>query len=163
MGWSKHHKFGLIHKTPAATYRGYTILTVSVGDQAMLVDMDGRVCHRWQYDGGISYARVLPGGNLLLRAKATGDDEMVRGLGGSAPALVELDWDSNKVWEYNDPMLHHDYARLPNGNTLALLFEAMSPEESAAVKGGYASDEDPDQMLGDIVREIAPDGETLNE
>jgi hypothetical protein len=163
VGWSKHHQFGTIHHTPGATHRGYTILTVSGGDQAILVDMDGRVCHRWQYDAGISYARLLPNGNLLLRAKTTGEVEMVRGLGGATPGLVELDWDSNVVWEYWDAMLHHDYARLPNGNTLLLLWEAMPPKDSAAVKGGYTSEDDPDQMLGDIVREVSPDGQTLNE
>ena len=32
--------------------------------------------------------------------------------------ILELDSDSNVVWEYRNPLVHHDYERLPNGNTL---------------------------------------------
>ena len=38
-------------------------------------------------------------------------------MGGSSASILEIDWDSNIVWAYRDNMLHHDYERLPNGNT----------------------------------------------
>ena len=163
MGWSKHHAVGLIHHTRSAAWPGYTLVATNRGDQAVLVDMEGRVCHRWRYYEGINYAYLLPNGNLLCRTLAPSDVEMVGGLGGSGSAIVELDWDGTKVWEYHDPMLHHDYVRLLNGNTLVLLWQPMPPELSQSVKGGYRAEDDPDQMLGDFVREVSQDGVTINE
>ena len=51
--------------------------------------------------------------------------------------------------------------RLPNGNTLVLLFELLSSELTTAIRGGRPSDDDPEQMFGDVVKEIAPDGSVV--
>lgn len=163
MGWSIHHPVGLIHYSPSPSYRGYTLLSTNSGDHATLVDMEGRICHRWQTNEGIGYAYLLPNGNLLCRTSPETEVELVKGLGGSSVALLELDWDSNVVWEYRNSMLHHDYERLPNGNTLALLWAPLSPEFSRQIKGGTKSDEDPDQILEDVVVEITPEGKSVYE
>ena len=92
---------------------------------------------------------MLPSGNLLLRTRPPEDAGGAETIGGSSAAILELDWDSNVVWEYQNPYLHHDYERLPNGNTLVLLFELLSPELTAAVQGGRPTDEDPaNECLG---------------
>ena len=128
-----------------------------------MIDNFGRVVHRWNYDGGIVYAYLLPNGNLLARTKPPGDVEIVKDLGGSSASLIEMDWDSEIVWEYKDPMLHHDYARLPNGNTSVLLFKELDEEISQQVKGGHPKEDDPKRILGDVIREITEDGKTVNE
>ena len=106
---------------------------------------------------------MLPNGNLLLRTSPPEDAGGAETIGGSSGAILELDWDSNVVWEYRNPYLHHDYERLPNGNTLVLLFELLSSELTAAIQGGRPTDEDPEQMFGDVVQEIAPDGTVVYE
>ena len=125
-----------------------------------LVDMEGRICHRWEYHGGIAYGKVLLNGNLLIRTSPDPDYEETRGLGGGSASLVELDWDSVKVWEYDDPALHHDYERLLNGNTIYLRWEPMPADLSSRIRGGYRTPEDPINVLGDTIREVSPDGET---
>ena len=60
-------------------------------------------------------------------------------------------------------MLHHDYARLPNGNTSVLLFKELDEEISQQVKGGHPKEDDPKRILGDVIREITEDGKTVNE
>ena len=120
MGWSIHHPVGLIHHSPLHSFRGYTLLTTNGGDHATLVDMDGQICHRWHYSSGIAYASLLPNGHLLCRTGPPTNVEIVQGLGGTSAALLELDWDSELVWEHRNPMLHHDFERLSNGNTLVL-------------------------------------------
>ena len=60
-------------------------------------------------------------------------------------------------------MIHHDYERLPNGNTLVLLFNLLSPELTAQIQGGRPSDDDPEQMFGDKIQEINPDGTVVYE
>ena len=68
MGWSTHHPVGLIHYSPQHCYRGYTLFATNRGGyHANLIDMEGRVCHRWHSTEGIAYCYLLPNGNLLLR------------------------------------------------------------------------------------------------
>jgi hypothetical protein len=164
MGWSVHHRNGLIHYTPKHSYRGYTLFTNQRGTQTNLIDMEGQICHRWQADEGITYSYLLPNGNLLLRtnpAEQAGGTEHLGGartvLAGASTALLELDWESNIVWEYRSPdmYLHHDFERLPNGNTLILLWTPIPNELAAQVKGGFG---DTGVMFGDVVQEVTPEG-----
>ena len=158
MGWSQHHATGLIHYSPQISYRGYTLITTTRGNcYSNLIDMEGRVCHRWHSPEGINYSYMLPNGHLLLRTgPPTGGASA--GMGASAAGVLELDWDSNVVWECRLPMLHHDYERLPNGSTLVLTWEPIPAELTARVPGGFRTDDDPEQMLGDVVQEVTPDG-----
>ena len=59
-------------------------------------------------------------------------------------------------------MIHHDFDRLENGNTLVLLWEPIPAELTRRVVGGYRADDDPQQMLGDVVEEITPDGGSVH-
>ena len=173
MGWSNHHPNGLIYYAPQHAYRGYTLVTNVSGQDARLIDMEGRVCHAWHSNEGIGYAYLLPNGNLLLRTGPAAEEVSFLSrperdllpIGGRtvAGAILELDWDSNVVWEFRYPLLHHDFERLPNGNTLVLTWELMPEELTRKVKGGHASDHESPGMLGDTVREITPSGEVVYE
>ncbi len=163
MGWSRHHPTGVIYYAPQHCYRGYTLTSNVGGKHAHLLDMEGRVCHRWKLAEGIEYAYLLDYGNLLVRTHPPEDGGGAERIGGSSAAVLELDWDSNVVWAYRDPMLHHDYHRLPNGNTLVLLFGIVPTELAAQVKGGMTGGEAPEKMFGDVVKEIAPDGSVVDE
>ena len=141
---------------PRSCYRGYTLLAnVSGGHHAWLVDLAGHICHRWHADAGISYASLLPNGHLLVTHPPQ-EGSLATGLPGAA-SLLELDWDSQVVWQYRHPMLHHDCERLPNGNTLMLLWAPIPSAIAAQVHGGYPSEPEP-PMMGDVVQEVTPDG-----
>ena len=161
MGWSVHHPHGLIYYAPQYCHRGYTLFANLRGYHASLIDMQGRICHRWHWEEGINYARLLPNGNLLLHTHAPRDPGGTEELGGAAAAILELDWEGTLVWEYRNPLLHHDFQRLPNGNTIALLWELIPSELTAQVRGGYRADDDPERMLGDLVREVTPAGQVV--
>ena len=161
MGWSIHHPVGLIHYTPAACQRGYTLFsTTRGGKDAYLVDMRGNIVHRWHSEEGIHYSYLLDNGNLLCRTMPPQDAGGIEAVGGSSASIIELDWDGNVVWAYRDNTLHHDFQRLPNGNTLLLLWEALPAGLPEQVQGGYEVDFAPG-MLGDVVREVTPDGATV--
>ncbi len=161
MGWSIHHPVGLIHHTPSACQRGYTLFsTTRGGKDAYLIDMEGNVVHRWHSSEGIHYSYLLDNGNLLCRTLPPEDAGGIETVGGSSASIIELDWDSNLVWAYRDNTLHHDYERLPNGNTLLLMWDPIPEELVAQVQGGYDVDFAPG-MLGDVVREVTPDGATV--
>ena len=120
MGRSTHHPVGLIHNSEEA-YKGYVLFSPLGSNYANLLDENGDVIHRWHCEEGIVYGKLLDNGNLLCRTKAPTDVPAVYRVGGSSSAIVELDPESNIVWRYDDPMLHHDFQRLKNGNTLFLM------------------------------------------
>ncbi len=82
-------------------------------------DLDGNVVHTWfsPYPGwGFGeLVKPLSSGRILA---------ILRKVQGSGKILAELDWNSNVLWSFNPEHLgiglHHDFERLPNGNTLLL-------------------------------------------
>ena len=145
------------------SYKGYSLVFTNSGKFAALLDMEGRVCHKWEYHEGLAYVTLLPNGNLLARTAPPTDFEDTRGLGGSGASVLELDWDGVKVWEYKDPWMHHDFERRLTGETIYLAWDPMPADLSARVRGGYRTPEDPINMLGDVAREVSMDGEVLRE
>ncbi len=163
MGWSIHHPSGLIHYAPRHASRGYTLFTNLQGYHANLIDMEGRICHRWYSPEGANYGYLLPNGHLLLLTHAPGEPVGASALGGSSASLIELDWESNVVWRYRNSLLHHDFVRLLNGNTLVMLWGVVPADVTRRINGGFRADDDPDEMFGDVVCEIETDGTVVNE
>lgn len=163
MARSEHHPNGLIHYNPQLSYRGYTLF--SAGERsAFLMDMEGRFVHQWQNPKGISNPKLLPNGNLIALAWPSENVAGQRGLNGQAAACYELDWDGNVVWEYADPWVHHDYERLPNGNTLLVKWVPLPKRLVRKIKGGYHNEEDdPNHMLGDLVIEVDSAGSIVKQ
>ena len=163
MARSEHHPNGLIHHNRQLSYPGYTLF--SAGDRkAFLMDMGGRFVHQWHCSKGISNPRLLANGNLIALAWPSPEVAGQRGLNGQAAACYELDWDGQVVWEYEDPWIHHDYERLPNGNTLLLKWVPIPKGLVRRVKGGYNDeDDDPSHMLGDLVLEVTAAGEIVKQ
>ena len=126
----------------------------------------GKGCHTWHSDEGMGYSYLLPNGNLLLRTGPAAEEvsflsrperELLPIDGRTvAGAILELDWDSNVVWEYRYPFLHHDFERLPNGNTLVLTWEMLPEEVTRPGQGRVRLRPWRGGMLGDTVREVTP-------
>ncbi len=158
MGWTVHHPQGLLHYDPGRAFDGYTLIAMSGGENAYLIDMQGRVCHRWRCSEGLGYGFLLENGNLLARTRASGGtipDE------GEYTGILELDWESNVVWAYRDRFVHHDFKRLPNGHTLVVCYDLMPEETARQVKGGRGGPDEP--MYGELVREVDAAGATARE
>ena len=119
------------------------------------------MCHQWRYPERLGYGYLLDSGNLLARTISSRAGGQRSDAGPNSGAIVELDWNSVEVWRYENPLLHHDFQRLPNGNTLALLFEPLDPDLAASVRGGMPGADRNGEMLGDLVVELTPAGETV--
>lgn len=163
MARSHQLRTGLIHYDPDFACRGYTLFAGGSPACAYLIDMHGRFCKRWVDPRGISYAQLLPNGNLLCRATSSPHVQGLRGLNGQAPVVFELDWDGNVVWEFADEWLHHDQHRLPNGNTLLIAWRWLSEEMSKRVRGGVSKQDDPPRILADVILEVDPQREVVGE
>jgi outer membrane protein assembly factor BamB len=158
----RYHKFGLLEYDAAQATPGYTIFTPIHADNhtTYLLDMNGEVVHEWDVsDFRTGYGKLLPNGNLLTVLKA--DLETASGREGMR-IIHEFDWDGNIVWQCDAPAQHHDFHRLPNGNTVYLGFERFRPDSIARLQGGVPGTEMPDGgVLGDYICEVNMTGETV--
>lgn len=114
---------------------GYVLFGPLLSDTTFLMDNDGNVVHTWQSEyapSGTVY--LLPNGNILRGAREPGV-AVFRG-GGQGGRLEEFTWSGEKVWDYafasEEHLLHHDIEVLPNGNILAIAWEAKSADEVRA-------------------------------
>jgi hypothetical protein len=73
---------------------------------------------------------------------------------------MELDWDGNKVWEYVEDTLHHDFSRMDNGNTMVLGWEQVPPDVEKTVQGGIAGPTEKG-LWCDYFREVTSSGATV--
>ena len=160
MGWSRRQT-GTTFYDSGRAYRGYTLFAPNGGDDIDLIDMDGNIVHRWHCKRGVAYGCLLPSGNLLLRTPRSPDSGGFPGAQAS-DGIQELNWGGEVVWEYRNPNLRR-CGRLPNGNTLVMLWEELSTEQTKQVRGGFTTPSDPETMLGDLVVEITPEGSSVYE
>ncbi len=163
MAWIRNRPVGLVYSDPTQLSPGYTLFCPVRGNRATLLDEAGRVVWRWHHPDGIQHAHLLPGGSLLIQTQPPDDAEGAEQIGGSAAALVELDWDSNVVWRYDNPYQHHDYRRLPNGHHLVLGWRKLPDGVQEQIRGGFSDPEDPERMWGDVVLEVDRAGRTVHE
>jgi len=163
MTWTRNRPTGLVYIDREQSLPGYTLFCTVRGKYATLLDWDGRIVHRWHHEDGIQHVKILDNGNLLVQTKPTEEARGAQEIGGSAAALLELDWDSNVVWEHRDDYMHHDYQRLSSGNTLFLRWEEMPPGVKEQVGGGHDHEGDPAWMWGDTIREVDPAGEVVRD
>ena len=141
--WRRVAKTGLTALDREKVCPGYFLYSPYNGDGngkglTFLCDMEGNELHRWNPPTPPgSWGYLLPDGNLFYMAKADQAND------GSMPAsnfvggwLVELDWDSNIVWEHHNAAQHHDARRTSNGGAIFLTLEAIPADIIGQVQGG---------------------------
>ncbi len=176
MGWSPFRPTGLTHHRASGSEKGYTLFTPLQGNTSYLIDMAGRIVQRWRLEQfRLFYSRLLTNGNLL----ALGTDASlkqpeippgyippfevnIRRLGGGATHLVEVDWDGNVVWQYENPAVHHDFVRLANGSTILPEWVELPAEIAKEVRGGYRDREKVPPLLSDDFIEIDAKGNEVS-
>ena len=145
-------------------FAGYTLLLQLASHTTDLVDMEGRVVHRWTSKYGLANgARLLPNGDLIRSGVVEGVPNFAPGLSG---VIERFDWDGNLLWTYTlaeaRNSLHHDVEVLPNGNILLTGVELK--DKSQQLEAGR----DPARMRGDALWidyliEIKPTGRSGGE
>ena len=146
---------------PSKAYKGYTLFGPEAQKDMYLVDMEGRFVHHWHlpYQGGLQ-AELLPNGNLLLVQRVL--DGPVVDLAGYAGLILELDWDGNEVWRFEDLYMNgHDYVRMENGNILYTRWVPLAADIAAKQKGGIPGTEREGVMWEDAFREVTSDGKLV--
>ena len=174
MGWSVNRPTGLTFHRPGLSTKGYTLLTPHGDTSTYLIDIEGRIVHRWVFSHiKPGYGRLLNNGNLLMTGSDVNlptppPDEPtkppppfevhVTRLGGYHTTLVEMDWDGNIVWEYENRFQHHDFHRFANGNTMVPEWIELPEELHKKVRGGHKMPRERlPRLIGDDLVEIDAD------
>ncbi|WP_245257514.1 aryl-sulfate sulfotransferase [Methylocapsa acidiphila] len=154
---------GVTRYDPTQAYNSFVIFS-GADKITRLIDLNGVVARAWKYPGFPSLALdpALVGGarGHLLVTLSTIDAKGIGAVPGRAnldisKTIGEIDWNGKTVWEWGGDQApggaaqqHHDWRRLPNGNTL-ILANLLHPV------AGFSQP----QILDDVVYEIKPNGE----
>jgi hypothetical protein len=154
-------KLGLSIDDPRA-YQGYTLIASMASPRTYLIDMKGRVVHRWDGDRPPALsAYLLESGTLLRPGALTGAAHPLNG-SGAGGRIQEFGWDGRPVWDYpladDNRLPHHDVVRVPNGNVLVIAWDRIARDEAAAA--GRVELSGQGDFLPDTVLEIKPTGPT---
>jgi hypothetical protein len=118
----------------------------SMGRTTYLIDMDGFVVKTWVFSQ-FGDSELLENGNLL-RIETVSPQVSPLNWGGTYGMLKEVDWNGNVKWEYKidtvDALSHHTFRRMPNGNTLVLVWERHTYDEAVAAGRKADTLNDPD-------------------
>ena len=146
-------------KTTEGLSPGYVLFSVPNSGSTYLVNRKGEVVHEWKgtYEGFNPY--ILDDGSIVVGENDV--DYPVFGFGGPYGRIQKISWDGKILWDYElaneKHILHHDFALKPNGNILAIVYEATSYDD--ALNMGRAPHLIPHSgpWLEKII-EIVPDG-----
>ena len=126
-------KRGLIKNIKGAT-PGYILFEPTASTFTYLMDKEGKIVHSWKSEFNSMLSYLLPNGNLMRLERSTNTPTFAAG--GMAGIIREYDWDGNLLWDFElaneNELLHHDIEILPNGNILAISYEAITQEEAIA-------------------------------
>lgn len=155
---------GLFQHDETASQPGYVLFSGVNDENAYLVDTAGYVVHSWTtpYAPGLS-SYLLPNGHLLRGAQLAPASSFInaRGHGGR---IEEYDWDGNLVWSYelstSSRLQHHDFVRLPNGNTVLMAWEIKSRPQAISAGRDPATIPN-DAVWNDLLIEVDPAGQIV--
>jgi len=139
---------------PTRAWNGLNLYVAGHAEEANLLDMTGRVLHRWHFElDSLEHAKTLPENRMrFLRHAALYPDGSLLAL-YDYQALVKMDERSNLQWVFwGGP--HHDFEVQPNGDIFALTatrrrYKPWSP--TSMVTDCYVSRLDPHGIERDRV------------
>ncbi len=115
---------------------GYVMFGVPNSASVYLINRKGEVVHEWKgnYGGPTTSAYLNNDGSLLQNAMDP--DFPVFAGGGEAGRIQKITWDNKIVWDFEyaneESHTHHDFTVMPNGNVLAIAWEARTADEVLA-------------------------------
>lgn len=144
---------GLAHYEAGRAFEGYTLFAPMYGRNVWLIDMMGRIVHRWEMENiPGNYGKLLDNGNLMYAGKLI--PSPLPDFGGNGGQLIEVDWDGNIIWEFRDPYHSHCFAPLANGNVIIAQWRPVPEEIAKTVQGGQPGTEREGVMWGEAIQEI---------
>jgi len=149
MSYARTSVKGIIFCNSYQAFNGFTLFTPVDGTGVWLIDMRGNIVHQWEMSvKPAGYVELLPNGHLLFAGKHP--DCPLSNVEGAGGILLEVDWDGNIKWKYEDPCLHDSFYRKDNGNTLVIKWVKIPNRISGKIEGSI--------LWGDTIQEITQNG-----
>ncbi len=121
-------------KTTEELAPGYVLFAVPRSPFMYLVNRKGEVVHQWKGNYETFGAYLLDDGSVIQGA--SDPDYPTFGFGGPYGRIQKVSWGGKMLWDFEyateENIVHHDFTVLPNGNILAIAYEAKSYEEALA-------------------------------
>lgn len=142
---------------------GYVMFGVPYSASIYLINRKGEVVHEWKGSyGPMAVSAYLGEDGSIIQTTKDPDFPVFAG-GGESGRLQKISWDGEILWDFEyaneEYHLHHDLAVMPNGNILAIAWEAKTPEE--ALQAGRKPELIPKAgVWPDKIIEIEPQGKT---
>jgi hypothetical protein len=138
---------------------GYVMFAVANSASVYLINRKGEVVHEWKGNYSVMGAYILEDGSLLQNA--VDPDFPVFAGGGETGRIQKISWDGKMLWDLEyaneEYHAHHDFTIMPNGNILAIAWEAKTVDE--VLEAGRKPELTPKAGLWpDKIVEIAPEG-----
>jgi hypothetical protein len=113
---------GVLYHDAEKSHQGYNFYSTLSSGEAYLMDMDGRIVHRWIYphhqrERGTDHAILLENGDVIILKEHR--------------EVVRLDWNSRLLWR-KSLLAHHDVSPAPDGSFYAIL-RHMKPHRGLKV------------------------------
>ena len=149
---------GLLLNTPTAA-PGYVYFAPLLSGTTYLIEtVSGAVVRTWDSELLPSAFIYLLDNGHVLRGGREPEAPVFSG-GGQGGRIQEFTWDGDLVWDYRfaseEHLLHHDVTVLPNGNILAIAWEAKTREEAQQI--GLRPEMTPeDGVWPDLILELEP-------
>ncbi len=155
---------GVTRYDPRLAYNSYIIFSAP-DEKTHLIDMNGHEVRSWPKAGFPAYVidpALAHGARGHVLVQLDNSEQSGAGVAPGEPAefrnrsIGELDWDGNVVWSWGAKApggaakQHHDWRRLPNGNTLVLA-HWLHPIPGFSLPN----------LLDDVVYEVVPTGEVV--
>jgi hypothetical protein len=150
---------GLLRYEQTGQQEGYVLFAPVRSTITYLIDKCGRQVHSWNSAYKPSFdAYLLPDGSLL-RAGNSGNTRFAVD-GGAGGIIEKIAWDGSVEWTYrlSDTSIcqHHDIKPMPNGNVLAVVWDAK--RFAVAIDNGRNPAITDTIIWSEKIIEIAPDG-----
>ncbi len=148
--------------TSEGLIEGYVMFGVPNSASFYLINRKGEVVHEWKGNYGAPATSAYLNDDGSLIQNAVDPDFPVFAGGGEAGRLQKITWDNKLVWDFeyaNEEFhTHHDLAVMPNGNVLAIAWEAKTADEVLAA-GRKPALTPKAGLWPDKIVEIEPQGE----
>lgn len=143
---------------------GWTLYAGFASTQTNLVDMDGNLVKSWPSQFTPAASVYLLDDGAILRPATDMTLPGPNGGGGGGRIQI-IGWDGSLVWDYvlasATIRQHHDALMMPNGNVLAIAWEAHSAADAIAMGRNPATVNF--ELYSETIYEIRPTGPTSGE
>jgi hypothetical protein len=133
---------GVTQHDSDSAQQGWNLYTTMAGQEAWLMDMDGKMIHRW----ALSLERAGPYPLWWRTVHLFSNGDLVAQ--GNYGPIARLDWNSKVIWEYKG-RTHHDFDVRDDGHIFVLT------NETNEIPGFTGKIQD------DFVVELSPEGQEL--